>query len=196
MDIGATLFSTGWASGVNAYATVALLGILGRTGAADVPEPLTQNLVIGIAVAMFAVEFVTDKVAYVDSAWDSVHTLIRPAIGAWLGALIAGNDPGDVSELGGAVGSGTTALASHGVKAGLRILINTMPEPFSNIAVSLTEDGLVATVVAFSINNPVLAFAIAATLLLAGIALLIVLYRRLIAAIRRLREKGRTGAAG
>ena len=196
MDIGATLFSTGWASGVNAYATVALLGILGRAGAADVPEPLTQNLVIGIAVAMFAVEFVTDKVAYVDSAWDSVHTLIRPAIGAWLGALIAGNDPGEVSELGGAVGSGTTALASHGVKAGLRILINTMPEPFSNIAVSLTEDGLVATVVAFSINNPVLAFAIAATLLLAGIALLIVLYRRLIAAIRRMREKGRAGAAG
>ena len=85
MDIGATLFSTGWASGVNAYATVALLGILGRTGAAEVPEPLTGNLVIAVAVAMFAVEFVTDKVAYVDSAWDTVHTIVRPAIGAWSG---------------------------------------------------------------------------------------------------------------
>jgi Domain of unknown function (DUF4126) len=191
MDIGATLFATGWASGVNAYATVALLGILGRSGAADVPEPLTGNLVIAIAVVMFAIEFVADKVAYVDSAWDSVHTLIRPAIGAWLGALFAGHDGGDVSQVLAAAGSGATALASHGVKAGLRILINTMPEPFSNIAVSLTEDGLVATVVAIVVNNPVLAFAIAATLLLAGIAVLIVLYRRLIAAIRRMREKGR-----
>ncbi len=193
MDIGATLFSTGWASGVNAYATVALLGILGRTGAAEVPEPLTGNLVIGIALAMFAVEFVTDKVAYVDSAWDSVHTLVRPAIGAWLGSLFAGQDGGDVSQAMGAVGAGGTALASHGVKAGLRLLINTMPEPFSNIAVSLTEDGLVATVIAFWVNNPVLAFAIAATLLLAGIIVLVVLYRRLIAAIRRLREKRRGG---
>jgi hypothetical protein len=195
MDIGATLFSTGWASGVNAYATVALLGILGRSGAADVPEPLTGNLVIGIALAMFAVEFVTDKVAYVDSAWDTVHTIVRPAIGAWLGALIAGHDGGGTSELVGAVESGSTALASHGVKAGLRILINTMPEPFSNIAVSLTEDGLVATVVGFSINNPLLAFAIAATLLLAGLIVLILLYRRLLAAIRRMREKG-TAAPG
>ncbi len=69
-----------------------------------------------------------------------------------------------------------------------------MPEPFSNIAVSLTEDGLVATVVGFSVNHPVTAFAIAATLLLAGIIVLIFLYRRLIAAIRRIREKGRAGA--
>ena len=94
----------------------------------------------------------------------------------------------------GALSSGSTALASHGVKAGLRILINTMPEPFSNIAVSLTEDGLVATVVGFSINYPLLAFAIAATLLVAGIIVLILLYRRLIAAIRRMREKGGTVA--
>jgi hypothetical protein len=190
MDIGATLFSTGWASGVNAYATVALLGILGRTGAADTPAPITSNLVIGIALAMFAVEFVTDKVAYVDSAWDTVHTVVRPAVGAWLGALIAGHD-GGTSEAAGALGAGSTALASHGVKAGLRILINTMPEPFSNIAVSLTEDGLVATVVGFSVNHPLTAFAIAATLLLAGIIVLILLYRRLLAAIRRMREKGR-----
>ena len=84
MDIGATLFSTGWASGVNAYATVALLGILGRTGAAEIPAPITSNLVIAVALAMFAIEFVTDKVAYVDSAWDTVHTFVRPAIGAWL----------------------------------------------------------------------------------------------------------------
>ncbi len=191
MDIGATLFSTGWASGVNAYATVALLGILGRSGAADIPAPITSNLVIGLALAMFAVEFVADKVAYLDSAWDTVHTLVRPAIGAWLGALLAGHDGGGTSELAGALGSGSTALASHGVKAGLRLLINTMPEPFSNIAVSLTEDGLVATVVGFSVNHPLTAFAIAATLLLGGILLLVLLYRRLIAAIRRMREKGR-----
>ena len=194
MDIGATLFSTGWASGVNAYFTVALLGILGRSGAADVPAPITSNLVIAVALAMFAIEFVTDKVAYVDSAWDSVHTLIRPAIGAWLGALLAGHDGAGTSEVVGALGSGSTALASHGVKAGLRILINTMPEPFSNIAVSLTEDGLVATVVGFSVNHPLAAFGIAATLLLSGILVLVLLYRRLIAAIRRMREKGRAAS--
>lgn len=193
MDIGATLFSTGWASGVNAYATVALLGILGRSGAAEVPEPLTGNLVIGVALAMFAIEFVTDKVAYVDSAWDSVHTLIRPAIGAWLGALFAGHDGGDVSQVLGAAGSGTTALASHGVKAGLRILINTMPEPFSNIAVSLTEDGLVAIVVAFIVSNPLIAFAIAATLLVSGIIVLIVLFRRLRTGIARIRQRRSRG---
>ncbi len=193
MDIGATLFSTGWASGVNAYATVALLGILGRTGAADVPEQLTGTVVIAVALTMFAIEFVTDKVAYVDSAWDSVHTLIRPAIGAWLGALFAGDDGGGVSQVAGAAGAGTTALASHTVKAGLRILINTMPEPLSNIAVSLTEDGLVAVVVSFIVSNPVVAFAIAATLLTSGILLLVVLYRRLLAGIARIRERRARG---
>ncbi len=83
---------------------MALLGILGRTGAADIPAPITSNLVIGIALAMFAIEFVTDKVAYLDSAWDTVHTLVRPAIGAWLGALLAGHQGGGTSEAAGAVG--------------------------------------------------------------------------------------------
>jgi Domain of unknown function (DUF4126) len=185
MDLFATLFGTGWASGVNAYGTVALLGILGRSGAADVPDPVTSTPVIAVALILYAVEFVADKIPYVDNAWDAVHTAVRPAIGSWLGALIAG-ESGDVSEALGAGEAGGTALLSHAVKAGLRVVINTSPEPLSNIGVSLTEDGLVAAVVFFVVEQPLIALGIAGTLLVLGIAALVYLIRRLRSGLRRL----------
>ena len=141
MDLFSTIFSTGWASGVNAYATVALLGILGRTGVGDVPEPLQSDPAIAVASIMFLIEFVTDKVPYVDSLWDSVHTVIRPSIASVIGGLYGGDaDLSGLEEAFAAGGSGATALASHGVKASLRLAINTSPEPASNIVVSLAED--------------------------------------------------------
>ena len=84
MDVGATIFSTGWASGVNSYATVLVLCLLGRAGIGDVPGDLDQDWVLLAAAGMFTVEFFTDKIPFLDSAWDSIHTVVRPLIGAVL----------------------------------------------------------------------------------------------------------------
>jgi hypothetical protein len=186
VDLTATILSTGWASGVNAYGTVALLGILGRLGVGDVPEPITNDPVIAFASLLYAIEFVADKVPYLDNLWDAAHTLIRPAIGSALGVEFAAE--GDGSELVGGVESGGTALASHMVKASLRLAINTSPEPASNIIVSLLEDGAVAAVVALALTHPVAAAIVAGTLLALGIALVIVLARVIRRAIRARRQ--------
>ena len=82
MDLIPTLLSSGWASGVNAYLTVLVLGLGGRAGVAEVPEQLTETPVLAVAAVMFAVEFVTDKIPYLDNTWDAISTLIRPVIGA------------------------------------------------------------------------------------------------------------------
>ena len=188
MDLTATLLSTGWASGVNAYLTVAALGILGRAGVGPVPGELQSDAVIGVACVLFAIEFVVDKVPWLDSAWDSIHTIVRPAVGSFVGLSFAGD--ANANEILGAGGSGATALASHAVKAGIRLGVNASPEPFSNIAVSLAEDGLVFTVAAFAINHPVLAASIAATLLTLGLCAVVVLWKAIRRALRRRRSAG------
>lgn len=189
MDLAATLFSTGWASGVNAYGTVALLSLLGRAGVGEVPDPIESDPVLIGSIAMFAVEFLVDKVPFLDSAWDSIHTVIRPLIAVVLGFQFGGESGiSGVEEALGAGSTGLVALVSHGVKAGLRLGINASPEPASNILASLTEDGLVAVVILFSINHPELAAVIAAVLLVAGIALIVVLAKRIRAGLRRLLE--------
>lgn len=190
MDLAATLFSTGWASGVNAYGTVALLGILGRLNVGDVPADLERTPVIAIALGLFLVEFVVDKVPWLDSLWDTVHTVVRPLIAVVLGFQYGGETGvSGVEEAFGAGATGLVALASHGVKAGLRLGINASPEPASNIAASLTEDGLVAIVVLFSINHPVLAAAIAAVLLAVGLTIVVLLWSRIRAALRGRRRR-------
>lgn len=190
MDLFTTLFSTGWASGVNAYATVALLGILGRAGIGDIPEPLQSDPVIAAASVMYAIEFVTDKVPYLDNLWDALHTVIRPAIASSIGAVYGGDaDLGALDETLAAGGSGATALASHAVKAAVRLGINTSPEPASNIITSLAEDGLVALVVVFAVENPELAAILAGVLLVLGIALVVFLARRVRRGLERWRER-------
>ena len=122
MDVGATIFSTGWASGVNSYATVLVLCLLGRAGIGDVPGDLDQDWVLLAAAGMFTVEFFTDKIPFLDSAWDTIHTVVRPLIAAVLGFQFAGESGVDgIDEALGAGVSGVTALASHCVKAGLRL---------------------------------------------------------------------------
>jgi Domain of unknown function (DUF4126) len=190
MDLAATLFSTGWASGVNAYATVAMLSIAGRAGVGEVPEGIESDPVLFISIGMFMVEFVTDKIPWLDSVWDSIHTFIRPAIAVVLGFQFGGESGiSGIEEALGAGGSGATALASHAVKAGIRLGVNTSPEPASNIILSLAEDGVVAVVVLFSINHPELAAAIAAVLLITGATLIVFLWKRISAALRRRRER-------
>jgi hypothetical protein len=188
VDLAATVFSSGWASGVNAYATVAMLSIAGRAGVGPIPDGLENNWVLFGAIALFCVEFVTDKIPYVDTAWDSIHTVIRPAIGSALGFAFTGDaDVDDLDELLGGGGAGLTALTSHGVKAGLRLGINTSPEPVTNIVASLAEDSTVLVVAYFALENPELAAAIAFVLLVIGILLVILLWKSIRAAWARYR---------
>lgn len=179
------VFASGWASGVNAYATVLLLGLLGRFAGVDaVPAGLERTDVLAAAAALYAVEFVADKVPYLDSTWDAVHTAIRPTVGAVIGLLVAGDaDSLETAVL--ASTGGVTALVSHLVKAGLRLAVNTSPEPASNIGVSLVEDFSVAGLIAVAVAAPWVAAGIAAALLLVGLTLVVLLASRIRRGLRR-----------
>jgi hypothetical protein len=184
-----TILATGWASGVNLYATVLLLGIFGRLDLATTPEPLQSTPVLIVAGALYVGEFVADKIPLLDSVWDVVHTAIRPLGAAVVGALLAGDV--DVPAALGAVTGGGMALGSHATKAGTRLAINASPEPASNIAVSLLEDGAVAGIVWFALEHPVAAGVLAVVLLAAGLGLLVLAWkvvRRGIARLRRRRD--------
>ncbi|MFE6911651.1 DUF4126 domain-containing protein [Streptomyces erythrochromogenes] len=185
MSVLPLVFTSGWASGINAYAVVLLLGIFGRTGLTDeVPASLQRTDVLIVAAVLFLCEAVADKIPYVDSIWDGVHTVIRPLAGAVIGALLAGQS-GSLSDItAGAVG-GSTALVSHFVKAGTRMAINTSPEPFTNVAMSIAEDLGVAGLVTFAIFHPVPAAIIAASLLVTGVAIVIYLWSRIRRFLRR-----------
>ena len=194
MEVLPWVFSSGWASGINGYGVVLLLGLFGRWGGADgVPPALERTDVLVAAAVLFVVDAVADKVPYVDSVWDAVHTVIRPAIGATVGVLLAdqagalaGTDLGTIAA--GTTG-GLSALASHAVKAGLRAAVNTSPEPASNIAVSTAEDVTVAGVVSLSILHPVAAAVIAAVLLAVGLTLVALLMRRIRRFVRARRSR-------
>ena len=194
MEVLPWIFSSGWASGINGYAVVFVLGILGRLGADDVPPALERTDVLLAALLMWCVDAVADKIPYLDSTWDTVHTAIRPTIGAIVAALIAG-DQGTLGQATAAAVGGGTALASHLVKAGIRLGVNTSPEPASNIVVSTGEDLTVASVVALSVLNPVAAAIIAAVLLVLGISLVALLVGRIRAFRRRRRERRERKAA-
>lgn len=177
MDALAMTFSTGWASGINAYLVVLVLGIADRVGSvAEIPDVLGRWDVLAAAGFMFAMEFVADKVPYIDSTWDAFSTAIRPIAGAVIGVLLAGDASSLEQAVLGVVGGGT-ALLSHLAKAGGRLAINSSPEPVTNVAASLTEDALVLGVVWFSLEHPQAAAAIAGVLLLVGLVLLLVLGR-------------------
>ena len=194
MDVLPWVFSSGWASGINSYAVVLLLGLGGRFfDVTGVPPALTRTDVMIAAAVLFALDVVADKVPYLDSVWDTVHTAIRPTIGAVLGVLIAG-DSGTLAQVVAGVTGGTSALASHAVKAGLRAAVNTSPEPASNIVVSSAEDVTVAAVVSLSMLHPWLAAGVAAVLLAAGLLLVVLLWQR-IRRFRRARRRRATQAS-
>lgn len=183
------IFTSSWASGINAYAVVLLMGLMGATGVSDqVPDGLQRTDVLVIAGALYVCEAVADKIPYVDTVWDAVHTVIRPVAGAVVAALLAGHD-GSVPQLAAAAMGGATALLSHLVKAGTRIAVNTSPEPATNITLSLLEDLVVAGLVAFALFHPVIAAGIAGTLLAAGVALVVFLFKRIRRAWRRRQER-------
>ncbi|MGW1589029.1 DUF4126 domain-containing protein [Streptomyces sp. NPDC002386] len=185
MSVLPLVFTSGWASGINAYAVVLLLGLFGRAGVSDdVPQTLQRPEVLIAAGVLFLCEAVADKIPYVDSVWDTAHTVVRPLAGAWIGALLAGQS-GSLSDVAAGLLGGSTALASHGVKAGTRMAVNTSPEPFSNFVLSTAEDLGVAGIVSFAMFHPEAAAIIAAVLLAAGLVVLVFLVSRLRRFLRR-----------
>lgn len=145
-----------WASGINLYATLLVLGIGQMTGNLSLPpdlQVLANPLVVGAAGLMYAVEFFADKMPGIDTGWDSIHTFIRiPA-----GAMLAFGMVGDVSQpaaVAAAIVGGTIAAGTHATKAGTRVLINASPEPFSNWAASISEDVLAVAGLWTALNHP------------------------------------------
>ena len=187
MESLAYVLTSGWASGINVYATILVTGLLGRYGGVEgVPDVLERNEILLPAAALFAIEFVADKIPYVDNVWDAVHTAIRPTLAAVLGALLAG-EANDLGEAVAAVLGGTTALASHAAKASLRLAVNASPEPVSNIVLSLAEDSVVVAVLLLAVDHPWSALAVAMVLLVAAASLGVFLIRRIQQFVHRLR---------
>ena len=178
----------GFSSGLNLYATVATLGLLQRFGVIHLPGPLqvlSHPWVLGIAVALYVVEFLADKIPYVDTAWDALHTLIRPPAAALLayGATVAAPPEW---RWGAALLAGGVALTSHGTKASTRAAVNTSPEPFSNWVLSLGEDVLAVWLTWLGTAHP--AATIVVVVMLVGLAgfLLFHLFRFLRRSLQRL----------
>jgi hypothetical protein len=177
-----------WASGINLYAAVAMLGIGGATGYVELPDSLAvvqDPLVIIAAAFMYCVEFFADKVPGVDSAWDTLHTFIRIPAGAMLAAGAVGNVDPAIAIAAGLTG-GTLTAATHATKAGSRMLINTSPEPFTNFGASVAEDFAVFAGLWAALANPMLFLAALAIFLILICLLLPKIVRGIAAVFRRL----------
>jgi len=179
-----------WASGINLYAAILMLGLMGTTGNIDLPpglEILTDPMVLMAAGAMYFVEFFADKIPGVDSGWDAIHTFIRiPA-----GAMLAAGAVGDVTpalDLAAGIMGGGLAAATHATKAGTRALINTSPEPFSNWTASVSEDVAVIAGLWTALNHPTLFVALMIVFILLMIWLLPKIWRGIKAVFRKIRS--------
>jgi hypothetical protein len=180
----------GWASGFRLYAAVFLTGIAGWMGWVQLPQGLhilQHPAVLGASGFMLFIEFFADKIPFVDSIWDAVHTVIRIPAGAALAAGALGADSQAMTWIAALLGGGLAAT-SHATKMTTRAAVNTSPEPFSNMAVSLAEDGLVVFMLWLSATHPV-AFAIVLVVsIVLAVILLIVLVKFLRTVLRGLRE--------
>ena len=172
-----------WVSGINLYAAVATLGLLGRFAHLQLPgelEVLTSWWVIGVAVALYVVEFVADKVPYVDSTWDVIHTFIRIPAGAVLAASAFGDFDRSIQVIALLLGGGL-ALSSHGTKAATRAMLNASPEPVSNWIASIAEDIVAVLSVVASVFVPVLIFVIVG----AGLVISFLVFRKILRFFRQ-----------
>ena len=191
MDLLQTLglaLGAGFSSGLNLYATIATLGLLQRFGIIHLPaslQVLSHPWVLGIAIALYAIEFLADKIPYVDSVWDLVHTLIRPPAAALL-AYSATVAAAPEWRWGAALLAGGVALTSHSAKASTRAAANTSPEPFSNWLLSLGEDTLAVWLTWMATVHPAATIVVVSLLLLLAAVLLFYLFRFLRRALQRL----------
>jgi len=179
-----------WASGINLYAAILVLGYFGSTGQVTLPpelQVLQEPLVLMAAGLMYLVEFFADKIPGVDTAWDAIHSFIRIPAGALLAAGAASGismDPG--IELAAALVGGSLAAGSHFTKAGTRILINTSPEPVSNWAASFSEDLLVIAGLWTALNYPTTFLVLLVVFIILLIFLLPKLWRLIASVFRRI----------
>jgi hypothetical protein len=177
-----------FAAGINLYATIAVLGVCARYDVVPLPaqfQAFDNPIVIGIAVTMFLVEFVADKIPWVDSVWDAVHTVVRPVGGALI-AVTALDAQSNTMDLVAALLGGSVALTTHLAKTGTRAAVNTSPEPVTNWVLSLVEDVFAISFSYVALQHPVAALAVAVALL----ALIIVFASVLVRAIRRRFRRG------
>ncbi|MBK6724430.1 MAG: DUF4126 domain-containing protein [Acidobacteria bacterium] len=173
-----------WTSGINLYATVTVLGLLQKFGATKLPgglDALDNWWIIGVAGGLYAVEFFADKIPYVDSVWDVVHTFIRVPAGAVV-AYAATNQLDSSITIPATLLGGTFAFASHGTKAAARIGANFSPEPVSNWALSFVEDGIALGGVLLAVFAPM----VIAAVLIIFIIIFIWFFPKVFRAIKRL----------
>jgi len=189
-----TIAASGWASGLNLYGTALILGLAGRLGWAENPAQLQSTWFLVLVGVLYAVEFVVDKVPWLDSAWDAVHTVIRPVGGALLGVALA-HDAGSSEVLAGLVAGGFS-LTAHGAKASTRATANLSPEPVSNVALSIGEDGVVAGLMALALAYPAVAGVVAVVLVLASLGVIYAFARAVRGLRRRWRERRAARASG
>lgn len=182
-------FTASWASGINPYLLVVLVGLLGRIGGLDVPPAFERTDVLIVFAVLVVIDAIADKIMYLDSFWDALNTVIRPLAGAVSAVLIASPQV-DLPTAVVAAAGGVVALVTHLAKATTRLAVNTSPEPASNVAVSFAEDLAVTGTVVVAVLNPWVAAAIAAVLLVAGVTVAVLLAtvaRKGLRAVRRRR---------
>jgi uncharacterized protein DUF4126 len=157
----------GFSSGLNLYATVATLGVLQRFGVIHLPAPLAivaHPIVLGAAIALYIIEFLADKIPFVDTVWDTIHTFIRPPAAAVIAFGASASAPPEW-RWAAALLAGGVALTSHSTKASTRAAVNTVPEPFSNWALSIGEDLLAVWLTWFTTAHPIATIVIVVALL-------------------------------
>ena len=177
-----------WGAGLRLYLVVFVVGMLGKFGYVPLPDTLkllTNPIVLGAAGFMTCIEFFADKIPWLDSAWDAIHTFLRIPAGAALAAGMLG-DSGEGVAMAAALIGGTLTAGTHFGKAGTRAAANTSPEPFSNIGLSLFEDTMVAGGLALAIANPVIFLVLLLIFIIALVMLIRFILKGLAAIIERL----------
>jgi hypothetical protein len=172
-----------FAAGINLYATVAILGLASRYGWVSLPEQyrvFDNDLIIGVAITLYVIEFFADKIPWVDSIWDAIHTVIRPFGGAAIAVQTLGDASPATETLVGLLG-GTLAASTHFTKAGTRAVANASPEPFTNWILSFSEDLFVVSLGFIALKYPLLATLI----VLAGLVLMAVFAAWIVRAVKR-----------
>ena len=181
----------GWASGLRLYAVVFLTGLVGWLGWVSLPpglQVLQHPLVLGASGLMLAVEFCADKIPGLDTVWDAVHTFIRIPAGMALAAAVFGGDSAAWTTIAALLG-GTLAATAHAAKATTRAAVNTSPEPFSNIGLSLLGDAAVPTMLWLALSHPAWFFVALAVALVLMVTVTALLFKFLRALLRTLRAR-------
>jgi hypothetical protein len=183
----AIAMGSAWVSGINLYACVATLGLLSRFAHLQLPgelQVLTSWWVIAVAATLYVIEFVADKVPWIDSTWDVIHTFIRVPVGAVLAAAAFGDFDRGIQVIALLMGGGL-ALSSHGTKAATRAVLNASPEPVSNFVASIVEDVVAIGSAVVSVFFPILLFVIVAV----GLGVSIFLFHRVLRFFRQVTRR-------